>query len=41
MGGKPHPTFLNNELEAIFGVSMSTIRKRAEQLWPAILPQAQ
>ena len=34
-------TFLNSELEAVFGVSMSTIRKRAEQLWPAVLPPAQ
>ena len=33
-----HPTFLNRQLEAIFGVSMGTIRKRAVYLWPAIFP---
>ncbi len=27
---------LNSELEAIFGVSMGVIRKRAEQVWPVI-----
>ena len=30
---------LNAELERIFGTSMSTIRKRAEQVWPLIEPK--
>lgn len=32
------PTFLNRELEAIFGVSMRKIRKRADRLWPVAFP---
>jgi len=32
--------YLNSQLETIFGVPMSTIRKRAEQLWSAIFPKA-
>jgi hypothetical protein len=34
----PHPIVLNAELEEIFGASMGTIRKRAEQLWSVIYP---
>lgn len=32
----PHPTFLNRDLEAVFHVSMGTIRKRADKLWPVV-----
>ena len=28
-----HPVVLNRELEEVFGVSMSTIRHRADQIW--------
>lgn len=34
------PVFLNSDLEATFVVSMSTIRKRAEQLWEVVFPEA-
>ena len=31
-----HPAVLNAEMEAVFGVSMGTIRKRAEELWETV-----
>lgn len=32
------PLFLNRDLEATFGVSMGTIRRRAACLWPVVFP---
>jgi hypothetical protein len=33
------PPFNNSDLEEVFGVSMSTIRKRADKLWPVVFPK--
>jgi hypothetical protein len=35
-GGLGQHTVLNSEMQTIFGVSIGTIHKRAEQIWPAV-----
>ena len=35
----PHPLFHNSDLEAVFRVSMGTIRKRADKLWQVVFPE--